>query len=260
MQGQHSHCISDQSPAFRDSCHEYMSHTLPFFPFAHWQLHCTPQMLPDITKCLSVPSASSNFGMAEHHCSRVPPPGFCTSEEEHGWSRKWSESIPYSYWAQSAGRRAQWQLESTASSPLNLNKLIDSAPLAISYVLHASVGFYKSPKKSKGKKPRQNKPTFLSILLINQDSVLPPWDGSCDLLFNYFRSLLILTQWATATVIQSMCHKRKLHFCDSKTSCNSVSGEQENPPIHHKEIPEWACCKSSIQKVNFSNLLLNFAI
>lgn len=48
--------------------------------------------------------------------------------------------------------RAHWQLESTASSPLNLKELIDSAPLVISYTLHASAWFYMSPKKKK--KPR----------------------------------------------------------------------------------------------------------
>lgn len=88
---------SDPTAAFRDYCSEYMSQTLPFFPCPHWQLHCTSQILPNITKCLSIPLASCNFGMAEHHCSRVPPSGLCTSEEEHGWSRRWcSKSIPYS--------------------------------------------------------------------------------------------------------------------------------------------------------------------
>lgn len=98
-------------------------------------------------------------------------------------------------------KRAHCQLESTASSPPNLNELIVSAPLAISYVLHASEWSYLLPKKPpktqqtkplpKVKKPNQSKATFLFILLINQDGVLPPWNGSCDLLLNYFRSLLI---------------------------------------------------------------------
>lgn len=57
-----------------------------------------------------------------------------------------------------------------------------------------------SPPPAKGKKkPKQTKATFLFILLINQDGVLPPWNGSCDLLLNDFRSLLTLTQWATGT-------------------------------------------------------------
>lgn len=57
-------------------------------------------------------------------------------------------------------KRAHCQLVSTASSPLNLKELTDSAPLVISYALHALVYFivllYAIKKNAKVKKPNQN--------------------------------------------------------------------------------------------------------
>lgn len=60
--------------------------------------------------------------------------------------------------------RAHWQLESTARSPLNLKELIDSAPLVISYPLHASAWFYMLQKKKKAKVKNQTKPKQPSSL------------------------------------------------------------------------------------------------
>lgn len=61
--------------------------------------------------------------------------------------------------------RAHWQLESTASSPLNLKEPVDSAPLVISYALHASAWFHMLPKKKKKAKVKnQTKPKQPSSL------------------------------------------------------------------------------------------------
>lgn len=69
-------------------------------------------------------------------------------------------------------KKARCQLVSTASSPLNPKELIDSAPLVISYALHALIYLiallYTTKKKCKGKKNKLKQSSPL-----NKDGALP---------------------------------------------------------------------------------------